>query len=427
MADVKKVWNDEGGRLYLSLPSDEFELLDNAIYKVGIDQMGRFFLMKSSDGFTFDYKLYGLETKLVERVEKTYRATHGNLGILLNGLKGTGKTVTSKIIASKINQPIILVDTKIEGIQFFLNSITQDVTIFIDEYEKVFGDSAGMLTIMDGASNSSFRRLFLLTTNELYVDKNLIQRPGRVRYLKKFSDLKPEVITEIVDDILEYTDFRNECINFISNLETITVDIVKAIVNEVNIHMEGPSAFEDVFNVKKLSGKYNVQVRDENNNLVELATSANIYPRPTYNDGIVGYNFEIDGQAIGTISRVLNWTTIEVSPFKSRKGKNLGFDKPLILKMSDADMINYAFAYDGYGSSLVDIPVKAKSELGASLLGKIEHANDNDYYDDEEDVVDQDSAPKQSLSASVAVPTSFHLQKAEAPSGDWESKGISEG
>jgi hypothetical protein len=91
MAEVKKVWNAEGNRLYLGSPSEEFDKLENAIYKVGQDNFGRLYLSKSSDKFTFDYKLYGLETALVNRVIKTYNATpHGNLGVLLNGLKGTG-------------------------------------------------------------------------------------------------------------------------------------------------------------------------------------------------------------------------------------------------------------------------------------------------------------------------------------------------
>lgn len=378
MSEIKKVWNDEDNRLYLSFPSKEFGDLENAVYTVNIDDFGRFYLLKISDGFTFDYKIYGLETKLVNRILKTYEATKGNLGILLNGLKGTGKTVSSKIIASKLNQPILLIDKKIEGIHNFLNSITQNITIFIDEYEKVFGETTSMLTIMDGALNSDYRRVFLLTTNDLFIDKNLIQRPGRIRYLKKFVDLTPEVVSEIVEDILVYPEFKSECIKFISNLETITVDIVKAVVNEVNIHNEGPSAFEDVFNVKKLNGRYNLSIKDTNGVVSELATGVSIYPNPTYNENSVGRNFEIDDQYIGTISKVLNWTTVEISPFEGNKGQKLGFDEPIILSVSDANIVNYSFAYDTFGSSLVDVPKIGKSELGKTLLNKIEKARQNE-------------------------------------------------
>ena len=377
MGEIKKVWNEEDNSLYLSYPSKEFGELENSVYSVNLDNFGRFYLTKISDGFTFDYKIYGLETKLVNRILKTYEATKGNLGILLNGLKGTGKTVSSKIIASKLNQPILLIDKKIDGIHNFLNSITQNITIFIDEYEKVFGETTSMLTIMDGALNSNYRRVFLLTTNDLYIDKNLIQRPGRIRYLKKFVDLTPEVVSEIVEDILVYSEFKSECIKFISNLETITVDIVKAVVNEVNIHNEGPSAFEDVFNVKKLNGRYNLSIKDTNGEVSELATGVSIYPNPTYNENSVGRNFEIGDQYIGTISKVLNWTTVEISPFEGNKGQKLGFDEPIIVSVSDANIVNYSFAYDTFGSSLVDIPKIGKSELGKTLLNKIEEDREN--------------------------------------------------
>ena len=394
MADVKKVWNAEGKRLYLSHPSQEFEKLDNAIYTVGIDDFGRFFLVKNSDGFTFNYKLYGLESDLINRIIKTYEATSGNLGVLLNGLKGTGKTVSSKVIATNLNQPIILVDSHIKGIHTFLNSISQNITIFIDEYEKVFGDSSAMLTIMDGALNSEFRRVFLLTTNELYVEKNLIQRPGRIRYLKKFEDLKPAIVEEIVDDVLVHTQFKKECINFISNLETITVDIVKAIINEVNIHEEGPSAFESIFNVKKLKGKYNISMKDDDGQLVELASSVGVYPRPMFTESHDDYRFEIDNQSIGIIRRVINFSTIEVEPFDGEKGEKLGFTEPIIVKVEDADIINYAYAYDGYGSSMVPKPKKGVSKFAKNIIDKIhDDREEGDEIMSEERIVKMQSKP----------------------------------
>lgn len=416
MSDVKKVWNDEGNRLYLSFPSKEFDHLDNgAIYTVGVDEFGRFYLTKKSEGYKFDYKLYGLESKFINRVLKTYNKTQGNLGILLNGIKGTGKTVSSKLIASEINQPIILIDRKLDGVHTFLNTITQDITIFIDEYEKVYGDSAQMLTIMDGALNSTFRRMFLMTTNDLYVDRNLIERPSRVRYLKMFGNLKPEVVEEVIDDILEYPDLKKECISFISSLETITIDIVKALINEVNIHEEGPSAFEDVFNVKKIKGSYNVKLV-EDGKLSELAKNVKVYPRPTYTDSTVGYRFEIDGQTIGHVTRIINWTTLEVSPYVDDKGKNVGFDEPIIIKIEDADAVNYAYtygSYDEYGmptnnfatSNSKEISLKAKSIIKA--------------LEDEEEEADEDIV---SLKAAVDV------LKSSKPLEGWEVEpSVSEG
>lgn len=364
MAEVKKVWNADGNALYLGYPSEEFEKLENVIYKVALDMFERPYLAKVADNFTFDYKLYGLESDLIKRVLKTYNATdHGNLGILLNGLKGTGKTVTSKQIANQLNQPIIIVGENKPQFPPFLNSIPQNITIFIDEYEKTFGNASNMLTIMDGASNSDYRRVFLLTTNELRVESNMIQRPGRVRYLKTFDHLKPAIIKEIIDDILIHKQFTNDCVQFISSLETITVDIVKAVLNEVNIHEESPTAFEGIFNVKKLKGKYNVSIREEDGTLTEIASNIAVHPRPMFNEGTVGYSLEVDNVSVGEIVRVINYNTIEVEPYELEDGQPVGFKENIMVKIEDADLVNYAYAYDGFGSTQVTRPKKKSSEF----------------------------------------------------------------
>jgi hypothetical protein len=371
----KKIWSDEGGPLYLTSPSKEYKKLDNAVYTVGIDGFGRFYLSKVSDNFEFGHKIYGLERNLVNRVIKTYKAIEGgNLGVLLNGLKGTGKTVTSKIISNELNQPTILVSMNIDGVGSFINEIPQDITVFVDEYEKIFGESSSLLSIMDGAFNSINRRVFIMTTNNLYVDDNMIQRPGRIRYLKKFGNLSPEVVEEIIDDVLVHKQFRKDCIDFVSNLETITVDIVKAVITEVNIHEEAPSVFQSVFNVKKLKGKYNVMLREDDGTLSEIAKSVSVFPKPNYNDEMISYNFEIDGNMIGVISRVISWTALELMPYKKDNGEGIGFDKPIIVKIEDADIINYAYSYsDGMGGAgSVKKPQKTISAFAKSIMDAIE-------------------------------------------------------
>lgn len=307
-----KIWADYGGQYYLSNPSIEHEQLENAVYTVKFDEMRReFYLIKVSNEFQFDYKIYGLESDLIKRVIKTYESTKGNLGLLLNGVKGTGKTVSSKIIANKLNQPTIIVSDAYKGVQYFLNSIPQNITIFIDEYEKIYGQSNEMLTIMDGAMNSEYRRMFLLTTNKLYIEDNLKQRPSRIRYIKKFNDLAPSVVEEIVDDILTYPELRADCLSFMTTLSLITVDIVKAIINEVNIHNESPYVFGDVFNVEKIAGKFKVFEINQHGQELLLVDNANIYPRPEY-DEQENYWFEINGQTIGKIMRVVSQDTIIV-------------------------------------------------------------------------------------------------------------------
>jgi hypothetical protein len=355
MSNVKQVFHISGNRYYLDNPSVEADILENKVYNLNMDGLGRFYLSLVSDNFEFDYKIYGLEDKLIKRVCKTYNNTTRNLGVLLNGLKGTGKTVTAKLISNSLEQPVIIVDKHLDGTHNFLNSIPQNITVFIDEYEKIFGDSSDMLTIMDGAMNSSYRRLFLLTTNQLYVDDNLIQRPGRIRYLKKFGDLTPEIVSEIVDDFLIHKQFRNECIEFASTLQCITVDIVKSVVQEVNIHEESPTEFQDVFNVQKVTGKYSINLKTGDKYSKFIESTRNIYPRPDYKDGNIGDTFQIDGVYIGRIVKVINFNTVNVEPYSNSKGAYIGFDGIQTFKVENAITYNYSYAYSedfqGFGDS----------------------------------------------------------------------------
>jgi len=311
---AEKVWVQKLNGLCLVDRQENFmSELENIVYELRHSDIFGFSLIPVSDAFEFPYKIYGLEESLIKRILKYYNKTEsGNLGILLNGVKGTGKTVTSKIIANKLHQPVILVTSEIEGAEHYINSIPQDITVFIDEYEKIYKDSKNFLTVMDGALNSVHRRVFILTTNNLYVDTNLIDRPSRVRYLKTFDNLAPEIVEEIVNDVLLIPELKDECIKYISTLEIITVDIVKTVVNEVNIQEESPMKFKSVFNASVKKGKYKVFI-ENNNELEPFMKNAKISPRTNYGENSLTSGFYVNDIFIGRIKEVIDFNTVIVN------------------------------------------------------------------------------------------------------------------
>ena len=241
----------------------DFSTIDSlplGVYNVGLSLEG-WYLEKYADEFTFDYKIYGLETEFCEHVIKTFENTTGNLGIMLTGTKGTGKTVTAKLLANSFKLPIIIVKdmgANNQGMIEYFSSFNFDSILFFDEFEKNFSEKdSTILQIMDGVYNIGYRKIFLLTTNQMTVNENLVGRPSRIRYVKKFGNLNLKTVKEYLDDNLKVKEAYQDLIDYIDSLSISTIDILKSIVNEVNIHgMDGFTKAKEFFNVSTLEYHY---------------------------------------------------------------------------------------------------------------------------------------------------------------------------
>ena len=107
---------------------------------------------------------------------------------------------------------------------------------FFDEFEKQFDeDDYSILQIMDGVYTSPYRRVFLLTTNKTNINENMISRPSRIRYMKEFGNLELAVVNEYLDDNLQDLSRKDELLAYLDMLTFSTIDVLKSIVEEVNI------------------------------------------------------------------------------------------------------------------------------------------------------------------------------------------------
>ena len=112
------------------------ELKKGAVYQSAQDLSG--FYLYEVEPFKLPSKLYG-DFSVCEKYLKSYQTFDKNLGILLSGMKGAGKTILSKMISIKSGMPTILVDGI--GIDAIANLIQNykinDVVFFFDEFEKI--------------------------------------------------------------------------------------------------------------------------------------------------------------------------------------------------------------------------------------------------------------------------------------------------
>lgn len=260
----KQKWINNGG-VYFPIPgySTIYSSPGTGVFQIVVDpDTRRLGLGKISDTFEFNFKIYDLGCEdIFQRVITTWFSDSfirdgKNLGVIFNGLKGTGKTIAAKLLSNRLGLPVIVVSKPISGLLEFIQSLCFECIVLIDEAEKTFDDeSETLLKMIDGVYNNS-RKLYLLTTNELTVDENLLGRPGRIRYIKQFSNLTIKAVNDYIEDNLIDKSLRAQVVRILDKLSISTIDILKSLVEEANIYGDLP---DDTFlNLPRSYGRYKI-------------------------------------------------------------------------------------------------------------------------------------------------------------------------
>lgn len=234
--------------LHPTLPPNNFIIkqdpMTNALY---FDQV---------DGFSNPSKLYGPVREQAQRVLNTFWDRPQSTGILLNGEKGSGKTLLARqlsITGAEQGIPTIIINAPWKGDQFnqLIQSVSQPCIIMFDEFEKVYDsdDQVHVLTLLDGVFNS--KKLFILTCNDKYrIDQHMHNRPGRIYYSLDYVGLDPDFITEYCEDNLIHQEHTDTIARVATTFNSFNFDMLKAMVEEVNRYNETPQQVLKMLNVK---------------------------------------------------------------------------------------------------------------------------------------------------------------------------------
>lgn len=238
MSTKRKLFGREGN-IFFPTQFETTNKIPNGIYSLIFNHKDyRPEIIYDQPSFDLPEKLYGLDYGFIDRITTTFEQNSNNLGVLLTGYKGTGKTILCKYICNILNIPVIRLPKRL-GTDFFtqfLSAINQDFILFVDEYEKKFKDEKEeLLDVMDGMFNIDNKILFLLTSNDTSnISEFLINRPNRIHYIKRFSDLELDVINDIIDDLLTNKQFKSELLEILPTFNHITMDNLITIIKEIN-------------------------------------------------------------------------------------------------------------------------------------------------------------------------------------------------
>nr|DAJ72897.1 MAG TPA: ATPase [Caudoviricetes sp.]DAX96109.1 MAG TPA: ATPase [Bacteriophage sp.] len=216
------------------------DLLPAKVYRFTVQEtmQGPIYSLEYADMPKQPAKLYGNINLQKDRILRSYKAQDKNLGVLLHGNGGTGKSTLAKLIAfdvvNNFNQPVILVQQdSIKHLEYVLSNLKQPVMFLIDEFEKMFEeteDQGFLLTLLDGLYNNN--HLFVLTANDQdRINRYFFNRPSRIRYNFYYGALGYEVYSEIINQHFE-PDFAAQLTGKLATINNLSFDIIQEIINE---------------------------------------------------------------------------------------------------------------------------------------------------------------------------------------------------
>ena len=222
------------------------------------------FLKKYSD-LKISEKVYGVHSEKVDKVLNSFKIFNRNLGVILSGDKGIGKSLFSKLLSIKAIEsgyPLVIVNSYFPGIGEYLAEIDQEVVVLFDEFDKTFElsersrqDNDGekrspqteMLTLFDGVAQG--KKLFVVTCNDINaLSKFIVNRPGRFHYHFRFEYPTAAEIEEYLMDSL-YTDKAKEQIKNViafSQKTKLNYDCLRSIAFELNLGLTFKEAIQDL-------------------------------------------------------------------------------------------------------------------------------------------------------------------------------------
>ena len=191
-------------------------------------------------------------------------------GVMLSGVKGTGKTVMAKVIAKNSNLPVIVVDEDFPTgrINDFFRKFSTPVAVIFDEVDKHW-DTEELLGWLDGVQTNAKKLVLFTCNNENNISEYLQNRCSRVRYKRHFeANDNARFLKEILKD-KGIKDIEGTYNFIVNNFKLLSIDNILSFIDEKLMFPE--------LNNATLAIDMNIELKNRSNIVDEASTD----PTPT--------------------------------------------------------------------------------------------------------------------------------------------------
>lgn len=240
----------------------ECDLTTGMVYNINVDRYTSAISLEETSGLSLPSKVYCTQRdeRFIDKVINSYNLSEsGFTGVMLAGLKGSGKTVMAKVIANKSGLPIINIDKNIRP--YILRNLVEklgdtSVCFLFDELDKILEDydDSVLLQVLDGSDTKGKHMILFTCNDDNKISEYLIDRCSRIRYWRKFDEMSPSLIMEVLNDKLNDKKEVKSLTDFIKdNFEVCSFDNIVSFVKEANNYPT--TTFEELFEDMNLSSK----------------------------------------------------------------------------------------------------------------------------------------------------------------------------
>lgn len=251
----------------------ECDLTPGMVYSIDVDRYTDAISLEETSGLSLPSKVYCTprDERFIDKVINSYNLSEsGFTGVMLAGLKGSGKTVMAKMIANNSGLPIINIDKNIRP--YILRNLVEklgdtSVCFLFDELDKVLEDydDSVLLQVLDGSDTKGKHMILFTCNDDNEISEYLIDRCSRIRYWREFDEMSPSLIMEVLNDKLNDKKEVKSLTDFIKdNFEVCSFDNIASFVKEANDYPT--TTFEELFEDMNLSSKGSIKPHPRNSN-----------------------------------------------------------------------------------------------------------------------------------------------------------------